>query len=267
MSQTGQNAPPLVDIVRPGLSIAGVAMAYDAGDYIPPHRHRDAQLIFAITGAMTVRTGDGRWVVPPQRAVWVPAYEGHSIRMNGHVDMRTVYIRRKKAEQLLRTCAVVQVSPLLREIILRTMSFARRFRSDSIEGHLAAVFFDEIRSAQQEPVHLPIPRDPRLQRITSALRKNPGDERTLAQWSKSAGASERTLARLFVGELSLTFAQWRQQARLLAALEMLALGQSVTATALDLGYESPSAFISMFRRALGVSPGRYFSDSQELNRR
>ena len=117
---------------------------------------------------------------------------------------------------------------------------------------------DEIRGAAQAPLHLPLPSDPRALRVARALQAEPGDARPLAGWSKPAGASTRTLARLFVRETGLGFRAWRQQLRLLRALERLAAGEAVTQVALDLGYDSPSAFIAMFRKALGVSPGRYF---------
>jgi len=240
--------------------VAGVALDYQAGEQIPEHCHAEAQLIYAVSGVMTVQTAAGRWVVPPERAVWVPALETHSIRMTGTVGMRTVYIRVEQAREMLAECSVVHVSPLLREIVLRIMDLPDAYGPDTRETRLVAVFLDEIRAADQVPLHLPLPSDRRLRRITNALRDQPGDPRTLAQWSHTAGGSERTLARAFARETRMTFGQWRHQARLLGALELLALGCSVTATALELGYDSPSAFIATFRRALGTTPGRYFDN-------
>ena len=178
--------------------------------------------------------------------------------MTGHVDMRTVYVRPDYQPRTLPTCTVVNVTALLRELIVRIVDFRGAYDARSPHARIVRVFFDEIRAAEQVPLHLPLPSDHRLQRITTALRENPGDQRTLSQWSSVAGGSERTLARLFTAETRMTFGQWRQQARLLRALEALAQGEAVTTVALDLGYDSPSAFIAMFRRALGVSPGRYY---------
>ncbi len=257
MSQSSRRV--VVPIGNADRLVSGLAGTYDAGDRIPRHCHESAQLIYATSGVMTVRTDAGRWVVPSQRAVWVPPLEDHSIRMSGSVEMRTVYVRADRIKGLSKSCAVVHVSPLLREIILRIVGFRSPLERNSRESRLAAVFLDEIRAAEQMPLHLPVPSDPRLQRITESLRQAPGNQNTLAQWAAVAGASERTLARLFADQTGLTFGQWRQQARLLAGLELLALGQSVTSVALDLGYESPSAFINMFRAALGTSPGKYFS--------
>ncbi len=238
--------------------VAGVALDYGPGNIIPRHSHDSAQLIYAATGVMTVRTDAGSWVVPPQRAVWVPAFEAHSIKMSGRVEMRTVYIERAKAGPLPADCGVVHVSDLLRELVLRIVAFPSTWSASSPEARVVRVFFDEMRAAPQVPLHLPTARDERLCRITQALAVHPADQRTLAQWARVAGASERTIARLFVSETGMTFGQWCQQARLLAALQRLALGQSVTATALDLGYDSTSAFIAMFKKALGRTPGRYF---------
>ena len=129
-------------------------------------------------------------------------------------------------------------------------------RNDKSPG--IASRLDQLRSLPIAPLHLPLPTDSRLRKITERLRRNPGEQRTLSQWAALAHVSERTLGRLFRQELSMSFGEWRQQARLLASLERLALGESVTNIALDLGYEGPSAFIHMFRCALGTSPGRYF---------
>jgi AraC-like DNA-binding protein len=150
---------------------------------------------------------------------------------------------------------VVNVPPLLRELIIESVEApgpARRRRL------LTSLILDEIRAATVAPLHLPEPTDPRLVPITSALRDQPGDGRTLAAWARQAGASTRTLSRLFLAQTGMTFRQWQRQARLLAALVRLAEGAQVTTVALDLGYDSPSAFISAFRRALGRTPRRYF---------
>ena len=239
-------------------SLEGLAAEYPPGAEIPRHQHPFAQLIHASSGVMTVTTEHGTWVVPPRRAVWVPARVGHAIRMTGRVSMRTIYLSEALGPLAGGACCVVQVSALLREAILRAVEFARPYDEAGPEARLVAVIADEIRAAATAPLHLPLPRDARARRVADALRANPGDARTLPEWARFAGASARTLERLWNTETSLSFAAWRQQARLLRALEQLAAGESVTSVALDLGYETPSAFIAMFRRALGTSPGRYF---------
>jgi AraC-like DNA-binding protein/quercetin dioxygenase-like cupin family protein len=258
MSKIRQSAStPVVPraLVRP---LEGLAAEYAPGDVIPLHQHSFAQLLYASSGVMTVNTEHGTWVVPPERAVWVPAHVGHSIRMTGRVSMRTIYLSEAFGPLAGGACCVVQVSALLRASILRAVEFAKPYREDGPEARLVAVIADEIRAAPTAPLHLPLPRDPRARRVADALRADPGDPRTLADWARHAGASARTLERLFERETALAFAAWRQQARLLRGLEQLASGAPVTSVALELGYETPSAFIAMFRRALGTSPGRYF---------
>lgn len=229
-----------------------------AGAVIPPHRHPFAQLIHAAAGVMTVSTDDGLWVVPPERAVWVPPRVGHSIRMHGAVALRTIYLDSELAPIPGGQCCVVQVSDLLRAAILRAVAFAPAYPETGAEARIVAVILDEIRDARTAPLHLPMPRDPRARRVAEALAEDPGGRRTLPQWARMAGASARTLERLFRDETSLRFGAWRQQARLLHALERLASGESVTGVALRLGFEGPSAFIAMFKRAMGTTPGRYF---------
>lgn len=237
------------------------AIDYPAGSRTPWHRHGRAQLVYAKAGTMTVATVRGLWVVPPQRAVWIPAGIEHEVRMTGVVSMRTLYIRPEAAPWLPTQCSAVHVSPLLRELILAAATLPPLYDRDGRDGRIMALILDEIRTLSVAPLHLPEPRDPRLKRITAALMQNPADRRRLEDWSKAVGASSRTVARLFLQETGMTFRQWQRQARLLSALPRLAEGQAVTTVALDLGYDSPSAFIEMFRRTMGTTPGRYFSGS------
>ena len=238
--------------------LEGLAVEYEPGAQIPLHQHPFAQLLYASSGVMTVTTEHGTWVVPPDRAVWVPARVDHAIRMTGRVSMRTLYLSDALGPLAGGACCVVSVSALLRESILRAIAFPKPWAEQGVEARLVAVIADEIRAAPTAPLHLPLPRDRRARRVADALCANPGNPRTLADWARVAGASARTLERVFERETSLTFGAWRQQARLLRALEQLASGESVTTVALDLGYETPSAFIAMFGRALGTSPGKYF---------
>jgi AraC-like DNA-binding protein len=238
--------------------VAALALDCRDGQRIPRHRHREAQLVAAISGAMTVTTRDGTFVVPPRRAVWVPPLTEHSIRMTGEVAMRTVYVARRLAARLPARCCVVQLSPLLRELVLCACAFPRRYARSGREARIAALIVDEIRGAAEAKLHLPLPRDPRALRVTRALQAEPGDARTLGGHARSAGASARTLARLFRSETGMSFGAWRQQLRLLRALERIAAGEAVTGVALELGYRSPSAFIAMFHRSLGATPARYF---------
>lgn len=254
--------------------VAAIAEDFAAASRIPEHHHNRAQLIHAVSGVMRVSTSDGIWVVPPGRGLWVPPRTVHSIRMRGEVRMRTAYVHTSEMDAPPRKCSVVSVSPLLRELLVRLTELPQPYPLGGPGERIARLIIDEIHTAPVAPLHLPAPHDPRLIRVTDALLADPGDSRPLAEWGRLSGATARTLARGFVRETGLTFGGWRQQVRLLRALELLGEGQPVTSIALDLGYESPSAFIAMFRRALGTTPSRYFrlrsadpsdsSDAEEL---
>ena len=246
---------PFGDIGRP---VVAMATDYPAGDHIPTHRHTWAQLVYASEGVMTVSAEAGRWVVPPHRAVWMPAGLEHAITMHGPVRMRTLYVVPDAAPDLPAACRVVSVSPLLQALILRAMEIRRDYDEKGPDGRIMRVILDELRALPVAPLHLPRPADRRLTRVTEALLDDPADQRTLEAWARVAGASPRTLARLFVHETGLSFGAWRQRARLLRALVALAQDTPVTAVAFDLGYDSPSAFIAAFKRNFGTTPGRYF---------
>ena len=217
--------------------------------------HNRGQLIFARSGVMQVETAAGLWIVPPQRAVWVPPRIRHAIRCRGAVSLRTLYVGGAENHGLPKRCTVVAVSPLLRELIVELCEGrpeARRKRA------LCALVLSELVELPAIAIHLPEPRDPRLQRVTTALKRQPADGRALSAWAAAAGASPRTLTRLFIAETGMTFRQWRRQARLITAIERLARRQPVTTVAFDLGYDSVSAFIEAFRNTFGVTPYRYF---------
>jgi AraC-like DNA-binding protein/quercetin dioxygenase-like cupin family protein len=229
-----------------------------SGEIILPHSHRKAQLVHASQGVMTVTTEDGAYVVPPERALWVPAGVEHRIDARGAVAMRTLYIDASALTGLPERVCVLQVAGLLRELIMTAMEMPQVFSSDGPENRLMRVILDQLRMQPLAPLALPMPRDRRLRKVTGSLLRDPADPRGLDAWARMAGASGRTLARLFRAETGMNFTTWRQQLRLLRGLERLAAGDAVTTVAIDMGYDSPSAFIAMFRRALGVSPTRYF---------
>jgi len=264
ISQTGQSYRPslevrgLEDVPRP---VVPMAIDFPDGHIIPPHVHRRAQLIYAARGVMTVSVpaaGGGLWVIPPQRALWMPGGIAHSIRMTGDVEMRTLYLSGAAASRLPPDCRVVAVPLLLRELILRAMDIPPLYDEQGPDGRLMAVLLDQLHVLPVMPLHLPMPADRRLAAICRALLADLADNRPLQDWGREAGASVSTLARLFRRETGMGFAAWRQQARLVRALELLAAGRPVTQVAFDLGYDSVSAFIAMFRRAFGVPPSRYF---------
>ncbi len=246
----------------PGHLVA-LALEYSAGAHIETHRHARAQLIFGRTGVMTVETSLGSWVLPPTRALWVPARVPHSIRISGLVRMRSIYFDRHLCEPLASGCEVLAVSPLFREVISTVVDRGPTVLAQSTDPGtqpLTALLLELLAEAQREPLdrlHLPRPTDERLSRLTFALRAAPDDRRTLASWGRAVGASERTLNRLFAAELSMSFVEWRRQLRLQRAFELLALGHRVTTVALGVGYDSLSAFIAMFKKATGTTPSSW----------
>lgn len=238
--------------------VAAFAHDYPPGEFIPPHHHRRAQLLFAAAGVMQVQSRRGVWVVPPNRAVWVPAGVEHQIVCSGTVRMRTLFVRSDAVPQAGTACHVVDVPPLLRELILRAVDLPALYAEDGPDGRLMQVILDQIGALAEAPLHLPMSPHPRLAPILDRLLAHPEDDRGLDDWGRRLGASGRTLSRLFKRETGMSFRAWRQQARLLAALARLAAGEPVTSVAFDLGYDSLSAFIAMFRKATGTTPGRYF---------
>ena len=225
------------------------------------HWHVRAQLLYASQGVMKVNTAKGNWVVVPQRAVWIPATEPHDLQTLGPISLRSLFIQPEAARGLPTECCVVNVSPLLRELIAAACALPKQYTLGGREEHLMTLILDEIRAVSVAPLYLPEPRDPRLVQISTAMRANPADNRSLDAWGRMVGASSRTLARLFLAETGLSFRQWQQQARLLESLVRLADGQAVTTVAMEVGYDSTSAFIAMFRRVLGTTPKKYFASN------
>jgi len=228
------------------------------GRVLPFHSHRRAQLVYASEGVMAVNTRSASYVIPPQRALWMPGGVEHRIEARSGIKMRTLYILQSEIRSLPREVCVLQITPLLRELIVEAVAAGIDYEPGSPLARIMSVILDQIRTQPVvQSLKLPLPADPRLLRIVQALIDNPADPRELADWAKEVGASSRTLVRLFPAQTGMTFREWRQQRRLLHALELLITGVSVTNIALEIGYQNTSAFIAMFRRCLGTTPTRY----------
>ena len=243
------------------LAVTVMAKDYPAGHTVPPHVHPNGQLIYAVSGVMEIRADACLWLVPPQRALWMPAGISHAMSTRGSpVALRTVYIRKDRGPtDAPYHPAVVQVSGLLRELILRAAGIDHDSPEDSREGRILRLILEEITFSTEQGLHLPSGRDKRLVTLCEAILAQPQSNRTLEEWAHQHGTTARTLSRLFSAELGVPFQVWRQQARVMAALPRLAAGEPVTMVALELGYDTPGAFSAMFRRLLGTSPSRYFS--------
>lgn len=224
------------------------------------HQHQPAQLVFSGENVVTVRTDRARLVVPPNRGVWVPPNLPHETSGNGVLHMHSVFVNPRYLDGLPTECVAVAISPLLRELIFHCAGRTELLSEDTPEHRLAMVIFDQLRVAPQVSLRLPMPADRRVLAVCDGLFEDPSSDRTVPEWGSVVGASARTLSRLFLSETGMTFHRWRQQARLQAALPRLADGESVTQVAFDLGYQTPSAFIAMFRSVLGVTPRGYFQN-------
>ncbi len=169
--------------------MTALAFAFQDGHVVPEHFHPEDQLVYASRGVMTVRTQQGTWVVPPQRAVWIPARIPHTVLMSGSVAMRTLYLRARLVRSLPRACRVIHVSPLLRELILQACEFPRLERRRRTHAHLIDVILDQLKTVESIPLQLPALTDPRAVRVADALMRDPADPRSLGQLCRDAGAS------------------------------------------------------------------------------
>ncbi|MFD7813558.1 AraC family transcriptional regulator [Streptomyces sp. NPDC059785] len=226
-----------------------------AGEHIDAHRHDEHQIVYAGSGVLAVTTDAGTWFAPGNRAIWVPAGTVHAHRAHGELDLHLVGLPADDNPLGLDVPTVLTVGPLLRELIVAYT--ADPADTSPERGRLRAVLRDRLRASPQRAVHLPTPDDPRLAAVCALVHADPADTRTLAALAAATGAGERTLSRLFRSEFGMTFPQWRTQSRLYHALRLLADGAPVTTVAHRCGWSSASAFINVFRRAFGHTPGSY----------
>ncbi len=225
------------------------------GSWTEEHTHPWCQLSYASSGVLGVRTAVGDYVAPPHFAVWIPPDLSHQVVNRGRAEMRSLYIAADAAHALPAECCVLEVSSLAAELIQRVGELPVEYEQHGPAGRLVAVLLDELAVLRRGGFRLPLPKDRRLAAICNALQESPADARSLSDWARQVGASERTLARLFVKETGLGFGLWRQRLRLVLSLDALQAGAGVTEVAMAHGYESPSAFIAAFRGVFGVTPG------------
>lgn len=243
----------LDDAPRP---VAVMARTLEAGHRIPLHVHRRGQVLHATRGVMRVETAEAAWIVPPARALWLPPQWPHSVTMRGSVEMRTVYIAAAACDALPGQPVFFEISGLLRELILALVDEPVDFDENGRGGFAARLILIELMRQKGRSFEVPMPRDPRALRVAQALLEDSGISHDLDRWADEAGASRRTLARLFRRETGLGFAEWRARLRAIDGLARLSEGASVAETATEVGYASPSAFSAMVRRTLGLAPRR-----------
>ncbi len=244
-------------------SAAGDVIA-SAGDYpdghkVAPHRHGRAQLLHALSGVLLVSTTEGRWIVPPDHAMWIPAGVTHSVEMLGAVRMRSAYVARGAAAALPDGLRVVAMTDLMRSLIVEAVEIEANDDPDERTAAIMRLILLEIPRLDERPFALPLPSDQRLARLCRAFLDAPTPHVTIDDWAERAGMSRRGFTRSFQRETGLSLSLWRRQATLLSALPRLSAGDGVTTVALDLGYDSAPAFTTMFRHMLGVSPRDYLA--------
>jgi AraC-like DNA-binding protein len=246
----------VADATRPILSFA---WRKEGAHRASAHSHSRAHIIHPTLGAYWAITPDGTWLVPSGQAIWIPPRVHHEIYAHGTVEAWMIFVDETYARGLPGRCGTVVVSSLVTELVMRAVQYGNDYTIDGPPARIAKVLLDELVAMKLAPLLLPISRDTRVERVMRALVSDPGSQLGLEELAEGAGASPRTLARLFRGETGMTFSEWRTRLRLVESVDRLARGRPVTEVALDLGYKSTSSFVYAFRRNMGVSPGRYRS--------
>jgi AraC-like DNA-binding protein len=244
--------------IRP---VVGLTDHYPAGHVDDFHSHERSQLSYAQSGVMSVVTDTSTFVLPPNRAIWIPANIRHMVSCRGDVDLNVLYIDPTLPGQP-GACRVFDMPLLARALIQEILTFDHEYDETGREGRIVQLLIEEIQRVPQVPLSAPMPGDRRLRRVCDQVVANPSDQRDLDELAKLAGMGRRTFTRTFRDETGMAFAMWRQQIRLMAAISMLGEGQSITNIAYEVGYESPSSFTAMFHRVLGVAPSQYGREQQ-----
>jgi AraC-like DNA-binding protein len=237
-------------------TLRSYSVTHPSGQVVLPQPDGWDQLLFAASGLMTVHTVDARWLVPPNRAVWAPSGVHHRIVTEGRVQIRSLYLAAGVVHEP-GPCRAVDVGPFVRELVLHLVERAPLWDDDPADSRLIGVFADQVAGLPDNPLHLPMPTDPRARDVAITLIDDCADDRTVDELARAVSTSRRTLERLFVAETGMSVGRWRTQARVHAAVRLLAGGESVTRVAADVGYSTPSAFGAAFRQVIGTSPGRY----------
>lgn len=233
---------------------------FTEGMELPVHQHRKAQLILTLRGVVRCEAGNGVWIVPPRCALWIPGSLPHSLTAAGNVEVYVLFVEPDAAAALPGQCCTLSVSPLLEHLLLHASRMPVLYDVDGADGRIATVLLDQLMASPVEKLNFPMPLDAKLRKIAAAMMADPSDRATIEQWGRRIAVAPRTLTRALKRETGMSFGRWRQQLHILIALQRLDQGASVQTVALDLGYEGASAFVTMFRKALGKPPARYLAD-------
>lgn len=230
------------------------------GTEVAMHTHRKDELVLARSGMIRLEAGRSIWIVPPRCAVWIPGHVAHGVRVAGNVEVHCLFVEPDAAPALPRQCCTLTISPLLERLLVHATHMPALYDADGPDGRIAAVLLDQLSLAPVEELRFPMPTNSRLRRIAEAMMADPSDRATIEEWGRRMAVAPRTLTRILQRETGMSFGRWRQQLHILIALQRLDQGASVHAVALDLGYEGASAFVTMFRKALGKPPARYLAE-------
>lgn len=236
-----------------GLTLASGGMESE------PHAHREAQVMVLVRGELTCESAGALWIVPPNSALWIPPSVTHRIRARAPLEGYTVFLRPRAAPSLPKDCCTVSVTPLFRELLFRLATRPADYDRKGPDAKLVSVLLHELTTVSVENHGLPMPSDPRLRRLLDAMTAEPGSGATIKEWARRVGVGDRTLNRILVEETGLTFGRWRRQLHVLLAIQKMSRGATVQRVASELGYESASGFVTMFRKTLGVAPARYMA--------
>ena len=247
-----------------GISVSTLAYEYPSSYQVPEHAHGSDQLIYAISGLMEVSSAQSMWLIPPHFALWIPARTHHWIHMSGPVSMRTLYLRTGLASRLEPCCAVLHVTPLMRELIVEIVRVGPLRTRDRYEGALRDLLIFQLQNASPMPTFVTLPREQRARAVADSILRNPAESKPMAALCAEVGVSVRTIERTFRREVGSDFESWRRQVRLTKAVELLVSGCSIKEVAFRIGYRQSSAFVDLFRQTFGTTPKAWISALEVL---
>jgi AraC-like DNA-binding protein/quercetin dioxygenase-like cupin family protein len=253
-----------IDYQNIGKPLGGMPKHYAQGDQLAMHRHERAQLIYAVAGVMEITTECGVWMVPPQRALWIPGDVKHGMSARTDVELRTLFVNESAFPgRTVQVVSSIEVLPFLRELIVATVGLPIDYEENRRNMLLIELLLEEIICSTDGSLHIAVANDKRLLKVCHLIRRNPEDDRSLDELGGLVGASGRTLARLARRELGVPFSYWRQQVKVFSALPLLDSGAPISLIAASLGYQTSSAFTETFRKMLGVTPSQYIKVTRQ----
>ena len=229
---------------------------------LPMHQHTTGQLVLTLRGSVTCRVERSIWLVPPKCAIWVPQNMPHCNRITANSSVILLFTPHEYVH-LPSTCCTLSITPFVRELICHIASLPQKEVLTLHAERLTDVLLTELSQMSSTRLRLPISSDSRIQKIAEDIIDSPSTRRTLSDWAKYIGMSRRSLARLITQETGLSFGRWRQQLILIIAIQRLTERATVQQTAWELGYDSVTAFITMFKKAVGTSPAKYIQENTD----